>query len=137
MKKIVFFLLALGSFGCTKTSLEDFEILEEKLASGGNPLYGRWERQVGSNGDYTEIAVGNITGEPSNRVYMCEKNGSAAGLYKGYLNGSTITWDAEFGVPDFVVSIQGERFVVNVPSCSFCLPTYYDEDPWEGLCGPI
>lgn len=137
MKKIIIILFTILSIGCTKDNIDDLLLLEDEFLTNGNPVFGRWERVVGANGDYTELAIGNINGEESNRVYMCEKNGSQAGLYKGYIDGNKIIWDAEYGVPDFYVEIKDDQFVLTVPDCPICLPTYYFEDPWDGDCGPL
>ena len=59
-----------------------------------------WQRYNSPKGYNTDLAIGGIAGEPANRVYMCEHPGSpTAGLYKGYINGETITWDAVHGLP--------------------------------------
>ncbi len=62
---------------------------------------GVWQRYGSARGYNTDLAVGDIPGEPANRVYMCEHPGSpTAGLYKGFINGNTITWDAAYGLPN-------------------------------------
>lgn len=105
---------------------------------GGNGLYGIWKRIVQSSGDETDIAIGGITGEPSNRVYMCELNGStAAGFYKGTLNGNTVVWDTQYGIPDFVLTLVGSSMELTVPACPSCLTTTYVTGTWSGQCGPL
>ena len=70
--------------------------------------YGRWQRYGSPNGYNTDLAIGNINGEPANRVYMCEHPGSPTqGLYKGTIKGTTITWDAVYGLPNAKFSILG------------------------------
>ena len=77
--------------GCTK---------DDDGGGNGSPT-GVWQRYGSPNGYNTDLAIGNIPGEPSNRVYMCEHTGSpSAGLYKGTISGNTITWDATHGLPD-------------------------------------
>ncbi|MCB9045953.1 MAG: hypothetical protein H6550_07420 [Chitinophagales bacterium] len=72
--------------------------------NGGNNnggTSGVWQRFNSPNGYNTDLAIGGIKGEPENRVYMCEHPGSpTAGLYKGYISGETITWDAVHGLPN-------------------------------------
>ncbi len=69
--------------------------------NNGGGSSGVWQRFGSPNGYQTDLAIGNISGEPANRVYMCEHPGSpSAGLYKGYINGETITWDAVHGMPN-------------------------------------
>lgn len=70
--------------------------------NGGNngDKTGVWQRYNSPNGYQSDLAIGNIPGEPANRVYLCEHPGSpSAGLYKGYISGETITWDAVHGLP--------------------------------------
>ncbi|MFA7274721.1 MAG: hypothetical protein WC044_12705 [Crocinitomicaceae bacterium] len=74
-------------------------------SGGGNGAsitpYGRWQRYGSPNGYQTDLAIGDIPGEASNRVYMCEHPGSPTeGLYKGTISGTTITWDAIYGLPN-------------------------------------
>lgn len=109
MKKIkilTFFVITL-MVSCSKSSIEDFEIIKEKCVESGSggaaaaKPDGIWQRYGSPNGYQTDLAIGNIPGQPANRVYMCEHPGSpSAGLYKGYINGTTITWDALYGFPD-------------------------------------
>lgn len=87
--------------------MSDFDILKTKAAGGGGGSgtsntspRGRWERYGSPNGYKTDLAIGNIPGQPDNRVYMCEHPGSPSkGLYKGTITGNTITWDAVYGLP--------------------------------------
>jgi hypothetical protein len=60
-----------------------------------------WQRFNSPKGYQTDLAIGGIKGEPATRVYMCEHPGSpSAGLYKGTINGTVITWDAVHGLPN-------------------------------------
>lgn len=69
--------------------------------NNGGSKDGVWQRFNSPKGYQTDLAIGNIPGEAANRVYMCEHPGSpSAGLYKGYINGEIITWDAVHGIPD-------------------------------------
>src|SRR5690606_37367674 len=85
---------------------------EKDESSTKESATGVWQRYGSPNGYNTDLAVGNIPGEPENRVYMCEHPGSpSAGLYKGYINGDIISWDALHGLPDaeFKEADGGER----------------------------
>lgn len=102
---------------------------------GGSSYKGTWVRLPGPSGDRTDLAIGNIPGEPSSRVYMCEKKGStAAGFYKGTISGSTIEWDAVHNLPEFTVSMDGSELILD---CGPCLPTPYKSGAWSGECGPL
>jgi hypothetical protein len=103
---------------------------------GGNTssLSGVWVRTAGASGDETDIAIGGISGEASNRVYMCEYKG-AVGIYKGTLSGNTITWDE--GLPDANVRLVSGQLELSYPSVSFSIPTLYDRGSWAGHCGPL
>ncbi len=98
-------------------------------------IEGTWVRLPGPSGDRTDLAIGGITGEPSNRVYMCEKRGStAAGFYKGTYSNKAIVWDAVYGLPNFSVNIVDNELELD---CNVCLPTKYQKGAWSGECGPI
>jgi hypothetical protein len=100
-------------------------------------MNGVWVRIVGASGHRTDLAIGNIPGAPSNRVFMCEKPGSsAAGLYKGYLSGNTITFDAQYGLPTYNVKKEGNKVIVT-PNASSSLPTPYEAGSWGGDCGAL
>jgi hypothetical protein len=74
---------------------------KEEISLTGGSHFGIWQRYGSPNGYNTDLAVGNIPGEPSNRVYMCEHPGSpSTGLYKGYISGNIITWNAIHGLPN-------------------------------------
>jgi hypothetical protein len=99
---------------------------------------GVWNRILGPSGDRTDIAIGVIEGEPSNRVYMCEKKGSsAAGLYKGILNTNIITWDERYNLPKTRISISDSQMEFEYLDCSFCLITNYKKGTWGGDCGAL
>jgi hypothetical protein len=102
-----------------------------------NP-YGIWQRFGSPKGYKTDLAVGNIPGEPANRVYMCEHPGSPSeGLYKGYINGNIITWDSEFGLPNAefkqVNNYMTLYFNVGLPEDA----GKYARGIWTNTCGPL
>lgn len=100
-------------------------------------IEGTWVRLIGASGDRTDLAIGGIEGEPENRVYMCEKRGStAAGFYKGYLNGDMITWDEQYNLPDTYLQIVGPELEFDYRCCG-AVPTYYERGDWSGECGPL
>ena len=107
-------------------------------ATSQSSLQGVWVRLPGPSGDRTEIAIGGIKNEPSNRVYMCEKKGStAAGFYKGTISSSNVvTWDAEHGLPNTYFSMSSGRLVFDY-RINGSLPTEYDKGSWSGECGPL
>ncbi len=111
---------------------------KETESDNGNSssLSGIWVRTLGASGDETDIAIGDISGEPSNRVYMCEWKG-AVGLYKGYISGSTITWDSQYGLPNASVRKVGSQLEFYYPSVSGSLPTYYNAGSWSNRCGEL
>jgi hypothetical protein len=104
---------------------------DEELGGGTNSLYGVWVRTNGPSGDETEIAIGGISGEPENRVYMCESVGTT-GLYKGYLNGNIISWDN--GMADARVVLVGNQLEFDYPSLDYIIPTLYNRGSWSGDC---
>jgi hypothetical protein len=127
---VLFTYLLLGSLGlwaCDKT---------DDAKPGG--ISGTWQRLPGPSGDVTDIAIGGITGEPENRVYMCEHRGSATpGLFKGTIDGETITWDAVYGLPPATFTVDGDERTLAFPSISWSIPTNYKRGPWRGECGPL
>ena len=125
--KTFLFIISFCFLGCEK---------ESDSNNSNNSLSGVWVRTDGPSGDETDIAIGNITGEPENRVYMCESQGSV-GLYKGYINGNTITWDSEYGLPDASVKKVGSQLEFYYPSVSFSVPTLYDSGSWSNNCGEL
>ncbi len=116
-------LLSLTLLGC--------EGEEEDSVGGGGSLYGVWVRTYGPSGDQTDIAIGNIEGEPENRVYMCESVGSV-GLYKGYISGNTISWDN--GMADAYVRLVDGQMEFSYPSLDHIIPTLYNRGFWSGHC---
>ena len=79
---------------------KDYGVNNNSAGQGSTP-YGRWQRYGSPGGYQTDLAIGNIPGQVSNRVYMCEHPGSpSAGLYKGTITGTTITWDPIHGLPN-------------------------------------
>lgn len=80
---------------------KDYVVPSTNSTGQGSTPYGRWQRYGSPGGYQTDLAIGDIPGQPSNRVYMCEHPGSpSAGLYKGTISGTTITWDAVYGLPN-------------------------------------
>ncbi len=108
----------------------------EKTDAGGNlDAMGTWVRLPGPSGDRTDLAIGGITNEPANRVYMCEKRGStAAGFYKGTYSNGVITWDPQYNFPTYTATVDGSQLVID---CNVCVPTYYEVGSWSGECGPL
>jgi len=115
-----------------------FSACTEIDSSGGSPT-GVWQRYNSPKGYKTDLAIGNIPGEPENRVYMCEHPGSpTSGLYKGYINGNTISWDPSHGLPDadFNEVGGGERtlyFGVGAVSDA----GKYKKGVWTNTCGEL
>jgi hypothetical protein len=107
-----------------------------KTDTGGNlDVMGAWVRLPGPSGDRTDLAIGGITNEPANRVYMCEKRGStAAGFYKGTYSNGVITWDPQYNFPNYSATVEGSQLVID---CNVCVPTYYEVGTWSGECGPL
>jgi len=133
MTGLLFLMLA----SVTIISCEDED--EENTGGGNNSSFaGVWTRLPGPSGDRTDLAIGGIDGESSDRVYMCEKKGStAAGLYKGYIDGSYITWDSEYGLPDTYLEIVNGTLEFSYPACEVCLVTDYKKGSWGGDCGSL
>jgi len=110
---------------------------ETESANGSSSsVSGIWVRTLGASGDETDIAIGGISGEPSDRVYMCEWKGNV-GLYKGYISGNTITWDSQYGLPNASVRKVGSQLEFYYPSVSGSLPTYYNPGSWSNRCGEL
>jgi hypothetical protein len=133
MKRNLYYLLiclfgvSLGLWSCEKSD-----------DAGPDGISGTWQRVRGPSGDVTDIAIGGITGEPDDRVYMCEHKGSsAAGLYKGTIAGEVITWDATYGLPNATFTTDGDERTLAFPSISWSIPTNYKRGPWRGECGPL
>ena len=125
-------------FAVLMVSCEDDSDEDTNNNNNGGSFAGVWTRLPGPSGDRTDLAIGGIDGESSDRVYMCEKKGStAAGLYKGYIDGSYITWDSEYGLPDTYLEIVNGSLEFSYPDCSFCLVTEYESGSWGGDCGPL
>jgi len=99
-------------------------------------MAGVWVRIIGASGDKTELAIGGIEGEPTNRVYMCELKGStAAGLYKGTLNSdNVIVWDDN--LPNTYLRMKGSELEFDYKCCG-ALATYYKKGTWTAECGPL
>lgn len=106
---------------------------DEESGNGGS-FGGVWVRTQGASGDETDIAIGGIAGEPNNRVYMCEWQGSV-GLYKGYIDGNTITWDN--GMADAHVRMVGSQLEFSYPSLEWSIPTLYNSGSWSNHCGSL
>lgn len=106
--------------------------------SGDNGFMGIWTRIIGASGDETDIAIGNIPNEPENRVYMCEKEGSATpGLFKGTINGNIITWDKAYNLPDAYLKRIGDNLEFSYPSVNWSIPTTYKKGSWNGYCATL
>ncbi len=134
----------------SETSLNRIEVVKDgttwKLkvtadagGGGGNgSSTGVWQRFNSPNGYNTDLAIGNIPGEPANRVYMCEHPGSpSAGLYKGYINGEIITWDAVHGIPSAKFyerdGVMRLWFTVGPEDEA----GRYKKGTWTNTCGPL
>lgn len=105
-------------------------------SSTASKYKGTWVRVVGSSGDETNIAIGNISGESDNRVYMCEWKG-VVGLYKGRISGNTITWDASYGLADAEVGLENGKLTLIYPAYPQTLLTYYSSGTWTNKCGTL
>ncbi|WP_276135077.1 hypothetical protein [Polluticoccus soli] len=102
---------------------------------GGSPYTGIWVRELGASGDETDLAIGNIPGEAANRVWMCEYKGQV-GLYKGTISGSTITFDAQYGLPTYTVSKDGDKLMLQ-GNITGSLATPYSKGSWTAHCGTL
>lgn len=134
--QIFFIITAFQISSCTDDKTNDDNSGGDN--SGGGSPTGIWQRYSSPNGYNTDLAIGNIPGEPSNRVYMCEHPGSpSAGLYKGHINGNTITWDATHGLPNADFSeVNGERrlyFGVGAVEDA----GKYRKGVWTNTCGEL
>lgn len=130
MKKVISIFIT-----CCFISLLSCE-LNDDSSTEDNSFSAVWTRLPGPSGDRTDLAIGGIEGEPENRVYMCEKEGSTvAGLYKGTLFGTTIIWDSEFQLPDSNIEIIDGNLELSYPSISWSIPTVYERGSWAGDCG--
>ncbi len=99
---------------------------------------GVWQRYGSPKGYNTDLAVGNIPGEPSNRVYMCEHPGSpSAGLYKGYINGNIITWDAIHGLPNAEFKPIGNEMTLYFNVGQLKDAGKYKKGVWTNACGEL
>ena len=134
MKKIktiigVLFIGSILMMSCEKT--------EENNSISSDPK-GVWQRFGSPNGYQTDLAVGGITGEPSNRVYMCEHPGSpSAGLYKGYISGNIITWDAVHGLPNAEFKPVGNEMTLYFGVGLVSDAGKYKKGIWTNTCAPI
>jgi len=105
---------------------------------GDNSPTGIWQRYGSPMGYNTDLAVGNIPGEPANRVYMCEHPGSpSVGLYKGYISGNTITCDAVHGLPDAEFDAVGEERTLYFNVGAKEDAGKYRRGVWTGMCGEL
>ncbi len=102
-----------------------------------NP-YGIWQRYGSPKGYNTDLAVGNIPGEPANRVYMCEHPGSpSAGLYKGYISGNIITWDPQYGLPNAEFKQVGNYMTLYFNVGLLEDAGKYQRGVWSNTCGEL
>jgi hypothetical protein len=100
--------------------------------------FGVWQRYGSPRGYNTDLAVGNIPGEPTNRVYMCEHPGSpTAGLYKGYINGNIITWDASHGLPNAEFKEVGSERTLYFGVGAVADAGKYRKGVWTNTCGEL
>jgi len=130
-------LLCISLLAFTYSCERDEEVEEEEIEINNTSSFrGVWVRTIGASGDRTDIAIGGIANEASNRVYMCEYKGSV-GLYKGYIDGSTITWDSAHGLPNSSVRIINNQLELSYPSVSWSIPTLYDNGSWSANCGSL
>jgi hypothetical protein len=111
---------------------------EETTSSISSNPYGIWQRYGSPKGYQTDLAVGNIPGESSNRVYMCERPGSpSAGLYKGYISGNIITWDAKYGLPNAEFKPIGNEMTLYFNVGLLSDAGKYKKGIWTNTCGPL
>ena len=111
---------------------------DQENESTDTNYYGIWTRLPGPSGDRTDIAIGGIQGEPANRVYMCEKEGSLTpGFFKGTLDGDIINWDPEYNFPYSQLKIIDGELEFSYPTLSWSIPTMYERGTWGGECGNL
>lgn len=105
---------------------------------GSSDPYGIWQRYDSPKGYQTDLAVGGITGEPSNRVYMCEHSPSPSeGFYKGYITGNIITWDAVHGLPNAEFKPNGGAMTLYFGVGSISDAGKYKKGIWTKTCGEL
>ena len=110
---------------------------DDESTSGGS-AFGVWQRYGSPMGYNPDLAVGNIPGEPSNRVYMCEHPGSpSAGLYKGYISGNIITWDASHGLPNAEFKEVGSERTLYFGVGAIADAGKYKKGIWTNTCGAL
>lgn len=144
MKKLFFLVILAGSLmvSCTKSSMDDFEIIKTNISEDGgsgtsNPS-GLWQRYGSPKGYQTDLAIGGISGEPSNRVYMCEHPGSpSAGLYKGFIYGNIITWDAVYHLPNAEFAVMNGAMSLYFGVGLRTDAGKYKKGIWTNTCGTI
>ncbi len=119
---------------CTK----DDKVDKDDVSISGESSFGVWQRYGSPNGYNTDLAVGNIPGEPSNRVYMCEHPGSpTAGLYKGFISGNIITWDASHGLPNAEFKEVGSERTLYFGVGNVADAGKYKKGVWTNTCGVL
>lgn len=129
MNKVVKFIAVILSIALMKCDSPASELTQSMYK-------GNWVRIIGASGDRTDLAIGTIKNE-IDRVWMCEKKGStAAGLYKGRINGDVITWDASHKLPDTHLSFKDNQLEFDYRCCN-TLPTYYSKGEWSDECGSL
>lgn len=107
---------------------------------GSGDVEGLWTRLTADgSGDETDLAIGVIAGADPDRVWACEfrPSGPQAIIIKGTLRGNVVTWDPEYGNPDYVVERNGADLTLEVPSCTHCSVTRYESGSWNPGCGPL
>ncbi len=135
MKKLSLFLFGVSiAFAILLQSCKK----DQENGSADTNYYGIWTRLPGPSGDRTDIAIGGIPGEPANRVYMCEKEGSLTpGFFKGTLDGDIINWDPEYNFPYSQLKIIDGELEFSYPTLSWSIPTMYERGTWGGECGNL
>jgi len=135
-KLLYLMLLAILIFSCSEDDGDEY--VYQPPGGGSGSVAGIWTRYPGPSGDRTDLAIGGIAGEPANRVYMCEKEGSATpGLFKGSISGNTIVWDSQYGLPNSNVQLVNGDLVLSYPSVEWSIPTSYGPGSWGGDCGSL
>lgn len=111
---------------------------ETEVNSTNSDPSGIWQRYGSPKGYQTDLAIGNIPGEPSNRVYMCEHPGSpSAGLYKGYISGNIVTWDSKYGLPNAEFKPVGNEMTLYFGVGSISDAGKYKKGNWTNTCGEL